>query len=173
MLKKFVIFIKKISLITLSFLLFFVIFDLIFSNYIYKEKLDLKYDCFDYKNHTFKEQDYHDYKLLKNCKAIEKQRTVKPYKVYTDENGYRYSKRKRQNQLENIVFLGDSFTYGYGVDYEDSFPGIIENKIKSYEIYNLAVPGYGIQKYHYQLSEFLKKKKSIKNFFSFRYDRYK
>ena len=164
MLKKFAIFIKKISLITFSFLLFFVIFDLIFSNYIYKEKLDLKYDCFEYKNHTFNEQDYHDYRLLKNCEAIEKQRTVKPYKVYTDESGYRYSKKIRQNKLENIVFLGDSFTYGYGVDYKDSFTGIIENKIKNYEIYNLAVPGYGIQKYHYQLNEFLKKKTASKIF---------
>jgi capsule polysaccharide modification protein KpsS len=110
LLKKFAISIKKISLVAISFLLFFVIFDFIFSNYIFKEKLDLKYDCFEYKNHIFKGQDYHDYRLLKNCEAIEKQRTVKPYKVYTDENGYRYSKRKRQNQLVNIVFLGDSFT---------------------------------------------------------------
>ncbi len=126
--------------------------------------MDLKYDCFDYKNYFLKDIYFHDYRLLKNCEAIEKQRTVKPYKVYTDENGYRYSKRKRQNQLENIVFLGDSFTYGYGVDYEDSFPGIIENKIQNYEIYNLAVPGYGIQKYHYQLKEFLKRNKASKIF---------
>jgi hypothetical protein len=164
LLKKFAISIKKISLVAISFLLFFVIFDFIFSNYIFKEKLDLKYDCFEYKNHIFKGQDYHDYRLLKNCEAIEKQRTVKPYKVYTDENGYRYSKRKRQNQLVNIVFLGDSFTYGYGVDYKDSFPGIIENKIKNYEIYNLAAPGYGTQKYHYQLNEFFKKKTASKIF---------
>ena len=148
---------KKLFLITSSFLFFFIIFDLIFSNYIYKEKLDLKYDCFDYKNHNFKNIDYHDYRLLKNCDATEKQRTVKPYKVYTDENGYRYSKKIRQNQLENLVFLGDSFTYGYGVDYEDSFTGIIENKLKNFEVYNLAVPGYGIQKYYYQLNEFFKK----------------
>jgi len=164
LLKKFAISIKKISLVTISFLLFFVIFDFIFSNYIFKEKLDLKYDCFEYKNYIFKGQDYHDYRLLKNCEAIEKQRTVKPYKVYTDENGYRYSKKVRQNNLENIVFLGDSFTYGYGVDYKNSFTGIIEDKIKNYEIYNLAVPGYGIQKYYYQLNEFLKKKTTSKIF---------
>ena len=97
---------------------------------------------------------------MKNCEAIEKQRTVKPYKVYTDESGYRYSKKNRQNELANIVFLGDSFTYGYGVDYKESFTGIIETKIKNFEIYNLAVPGYGIQKYHYQLNEFFKKKKA-------------
>ena len=133
-----------------SFLLFFLIFDLIFSNFIYKEKLNLRYDCFDYKNYSFNNIDYHDYRLSKKCVATEKQRTVKPYKVFTDDNGYRYSKKVREHKLENIVFLGDSFTYGYGVDYEYSFTGIIENKLENYEIYNLAVPGYGVQKYYYQ-----------------------
>jgi len=146
----------KTILAILSFLFFFLIFDLIFSNFIYKEKLNLRYDCFDYKNYSFNNIDYHDYKLLKRCMATEKQRTVKPYKVYTDDNGYRYSKKAREKKLKNIVFLGDSFTYGYGVNYKDSFTGIIGNKLENYEIYNLAVPGYGVQKYYYQLSEFLK-----------------
>ena len=147
-----------------SFLLFFLIFDLIFSNFIYKEKLNLRYDCFDYKNYSFNNIDYHDYKLLKKCVATEKQRTVKPYKVFTDDNGYRYSKKARKHKLKNIVFLGDSFTYGYGVDYKDSFTGIIENELENYEIYNLAVPGYGVQKYYYQLNEFLKINEASKIF---------
>ena len=147
-----------------SFLLFFLIFDLIFSNFIYKEKLNLRYDCFDYKNYSFNNIDYHDYKLLKKCVATEKQRTVKPYKVFTDDNGYRYSKKARKHKLKKIVFLGDSFTYGYGVDYKDSFTGIIENELENYEIYNLAVPGYGVQKYYYQLNEFLKINEASKIF---------
>ena len=154
----------RIILVTLSFLFFFFIFDLIFSNFIFKEKLNLRYDCFDYKNYSFNNIDYHDYRLSKKCVATEKQRTVKPYKVFTDDNGYRYSKKVREHKLENIVFLGDSFTYGYGVDYEYSFTGIIENKLKNYEIYNLAVPGYGIQKYYYQLNEFLKFNQASKIF---------
>ena len=147
-----------------SFLIFFLIFDLIFSNFIYKDKLNLRYDCFDYKNYSFNNIDYHDYRLLKKCVAIEKQRTVKPYKVYTDDNGYRYSKKPREHKLENIVFLGDSFTYGYGVDYKYTFAGIIESKLQNYEIYNLAVPGYGVQKYYYQLDEFLKINQASKIF---------
>ena len=154
----------RIILITLSFLFFFLISDLIFSNFIYKEKLNLRYDCFEYKDYSFNDIDYHDYRLLKNCVATEKQRTVKPYKVYTDEYGYRYSEKIIENKLENIVFLGDSFTYGYGVEYKDSFTGIIENKLENYEIYNLAVPGYGIQKYYYQLNEFLKTNQASKIF---------
>ena len=154
----------RIILVTSSFFFFFLICDLIFSNFIYKEKLNLRYDCFDYKNYSFNNIDYHDYKLLKKCVATEKQRTVKPYKVYTDDNGYRYSKKDRKHKLKNIVFLGDSFTYGYGVDYKDSFTGIIENELENYEIYNLAVPGYGVQKYYYQLNEFLKINEASKIF---------
>ena len=154
----------RIILVTSSFLFSFLIFDLIFSNFIYKEKLNLRYDCFDYKNYSFNDIDYHDYRLLKKCEATEKQRTVKPYKVYTDDKGYRYSKKNREHKLDNIVFLGDSFTYGYGVDYKDSFTGIIESKLDDHEIYNLAVPGYGIQKYYYQLNEFLKINQASKIF---------
>ena len=33
-------------------------FSVIYSNYIYKEKLDLKYDCFEYKDHNFKTTKY-------------------------------------------------------------------------------------------------------------------
>ena len=149
---------KNIYLLIFSTLIFYTISDLIFSNFIYKEDLNLKYDCFNYKNYNFNNVDYHDYDLLKNCKAVEKQRTVKPYKVLTDKNGYRFSGKKKLPNKKNIVFLGDSFTYGFGVKFEDSFPGLVEKRIKNYNIYNLGVPSYGAQKYNYTFKKFLKKK---------------
>tara|TARA_B110000967_G_C18862057_1_gene550556 strand:+ start:75 stop:1193 length:1119 start_codon:yes stop_codon:yes gene_type:complete len=155
---------KKILLITFSFLLFFIIGDLIFSHYIYKEKVEIRYNCFDYKSYKFNKEDYHDYNLLKNCNATEKQRTVIPYKVYTDKDGYRFSGKNRSSKLDNLIFLGDSFTYGYGVKFENSFPGIVESKTNKHEVYNLGVPGYGIQKYYEVLEEFLKNKKASKIF---------
>ncbi len=155
---------KNIFLLFVTTLIFYTLSDLIFSNYIFKKELNLKYDCFDYKNYTFNNKYYYDYKLLKNCKAIEKQRTVKPYKVLTDHNGYRFSGKKKELKKQNVVFLGDSFTYGLGVKFEDSFPGIVENKAEDYNIYNLGVPSYGTQKYYFTLNEFLKKNKVSKVF---------
>ena len=140
---------KNIYLLIFSSLIFYTISDLIFSNFIYKEDLNLKYDCFNYKNYNFNNVDYHDYDLLKNCEATEKQRTVEPYQVLTDKDGYRFSGKKKILGKKNIVFLGDSFTYGFGVKFEDSFPGLVEKKLEGYNIYNLGVPSYGIQKYNY------------------------
>lgn len=155
---------KKILLVTLSYLFFFIVGDLIFSNYIYINKPEIRYDCFDYKNYSFNKEDYHSYNLSKNCIATEKQKTVIPYKVYTDEEGYRFSGKKRLSKIDNLIFLGDSFTYGYGVKFENSFPGIVESKTNDYEIYNLGVPGYGIQKHYEVLEKFFKKKNASKVF---------
>jgi len=153
--------IKKIRSIFLSFfqyLIFFIIADLLFSNLFYKEKVGIRYDCFEYKYHMYEEIGYHDYYLAKNCNATETQRTVIPYKVFTDQNGYRYSGKKYSSNKKNLVFLGDSLTYGMGVKYENSFIGELEKKMRNYNIYNLGVPGYGMQKYYFKLNEFLEKK---------------
>ena len=155
---------KNFSIVLFFYIFFFVIGDLAFSNFIYKENINIKYDCLEYQDHSFDKITYYDYYLQKNCSAIEKQRTVIPYKVFTDKNGYRYSGNKRLIKENNLVFLGDSFTYGYGVKFENSFPGIVEKNVENYGIYNLGVPGYGIQKYHHMLSEFFKTKKASKIF---------
>ena len=146
------------------FIIFFIFADLIFSNFIHQEKNKVRYDCFEYKYYTYKEASYSDYYLAKNCIATEKQRTVIPYKVYTDEYGYRYSKKQRSEDKKNIVFLGDSFTYGYGVKYSDSFPGIVETKLDKFNIFNLGVPGFGMHKYLYVLKNFLNDNKVHKIF---------
>ena len=155
---------KNIFLLLATTIIFYICTDLIFSNYIYKKELSLKYDCFNYKNYTFNKSNYYDYSLLENCIAVEKQSTVEPYKVFTDSNGYRFSGKKKELKNQNIVFLGDSFTYGFGVEFESSFPGIVEDRLKNYNIYNLGVPGYGTQKYYYTLKKFLKKNKVSKIF---------
>ena len=155
---------KKSSLVFLFTLILFGITDFIFSNFIYKKKINIRYDCYEYIDHNLNGEYFLDYKLQKNCTAFEKQRTVSLYKVITDENGYRYSGKERSSIKENIVFLGDSFTYGLSVEYENSFPGIIEKNIDNYNYYNLGVPSYGIQKYFYTLNEFLKNNKVAKIF---------
>ena len=160
-------FLKKIRsflLIFLLYLLFFLIGDLIFSNFIFKDKFNIRYDCYEYENIKYDNQTYHDYKLIKNCEATESQKTAAPYKVLTDNDGYRFSGNKRPEKKENIIFIGDSTTFGVGSKFEDTFVGIVESKMKNYGIYNLGVPGFGLQKYYYVLNEFLKVKTASKIF---------
>ena len=142
--------IKKISINFIIFIFLFIIFDLIFSNFIHKETF--KYACYKY------EIDF--YSLKPNCVAIEKHEPSGiNFKVYTDENGYRYLGKKNKNQLnKSIIFLGDSHTYGIGLDYKNSFAGKIEKNFKNYKVLNLGLPSYSPTIYNYQLKSLIKKK---------------
>ena len=56
-----------------------------------------------------------------------------------------------------MVFLGDSFTYGFGVNYEDSIVGFLEKKKTNYDFINLAVPGYSPSILKVKLEQLLKR----------------
>ncbi len=51
----------------------------------------------------------------------------------------------KDNNTERIVIVGDSFTFGEGVLLEDSYPKILEKKLKEenekFEVYNLGLGG--------------------------------
>jgi lysophospholipase L1-like esterase len=70
-----------------------------------------------------------------------------PYTVYTDSLGFR-DKSTRDIALTSneyrIVFMGDSFTEGLGVDFEDSFVGLIGAALskKGIEVFNAGVTSY-------------------------------
>ena len=77
---------KKISINFIIFIFLFVFIDLIFSNFIHKEIF--KYACYKY------EIDF--YSLRPNCVAYEEHKSSGiSFKVYTDDNGYRYLGKKR------------------------------------------------------------------------------
>lgn len=50
---------------------------------------------------------------------------------------------KPQNSLGRILFLGGSFTFGQGVDNDDTFPHILSTHWKQRHILNKAVMGWG------------------------------
>lgn len=155
---------KYYLFIITSYLFFFLIGDLIFSNFIYKDKLDIRYNCYEHKNIIYNNKTYHDYFFIKNCEATESQKTAAPYKVLIDQDGYRFSGNKRLNENNNLIFLGDSTTYGVGSKFENTFVGIVEKKMRNYNVYNLAIPGFGLQKYYFVLNQFLKTKTVSKIF---------
>ena len=137
-------------------IIIFILLDLIFSNLIIKKYV--KKNCIKYIRYALKEKTYHSYELEKNCKAYETQRTAKTYDVLTDENGYRISTKKivdRKKKDNAIVVLGDSYSYGYGLNYEVTTVGLLENKNNNYEFFNLSVPGYSPVILKYKLQQLL------------------
>lgn len=147
---------SKFSKIFYTLIITFVFMDIIFSNTIIKNII--KKDCFKYIRYSANEKKYYSYELEKNCKAYETKKTVKTYSVFTDLNGYRVSSVNKIKETKNnnsIVFLGDSFTYGFGLKYEDSVVGYLEDKNKNYNFFNLAVPGYSPLILKYKLKKLL------------------
>ena len=68
-------------------------------------------------------------------------------KIFTNNLGFKdKTNRNVEFKENNILFIGDSFTEGVGVEYQNTFVGIIENNIKSvsnkYEILNAGVVSY-------------------------------
>ena len=111
---------NKFLKLGIVYLMFFLIGDAVVSNFFINKKIE---------NNCYKWLD-NFYHLKKNCYAKEKWiKKSKSYKVFTDENGFRYSgKIKKDNKTKTAIFFGGSFTYGMGTSHEKSFVGLIEKK---------------------------------------------
>jgi len=77
--------------------------------------------------------------------------------VHTDDEGFRVGRQPRvPDERPVLVWLGDSFTFGYGVDYESSFVGLLAlAKDGRYRHVNTAVGGYGPTQYRQTLEYLL------------------
>jgi lysophospholipase L1-like esterase len=64
----------------------------------------------------------------------------------TNSRGLRDSERSLETipGVERIVVLGDSFTWGWGVNDHEVFPRILESKLQGTEVINLGVTAYGL-----------------------------
>jgi len=81
------------------------------------------------------------------------------YTLCTNENGFRISCRSNTNIKTNYhydyVFIGDSFTEGVSLDYEDSFVGIVDKELKPKKIANLGVVSYSTKIYLSKINYYL------------------
>jgi hypothetical protein len=80
------------------------------------------------------------WRLIPNLKAARK-----PYLVYTDGNGFRVSRNERNRNQEqyDVVFLGDSFCFGSGLDYSKTLVGRFAQTHPRLRVANMGVPAYG------------------------------
>jgi len=60
-----------------------------------------------------------------------------------NEQGFRDIDHDQTSSRPAIVFLGDSFTWGYEIEFENMFANILRDKLPDYEIFNLSHRGYG------------------------------
>jgi lysophospholipase L1-like esterase len=88
---------------------------------------------------------------------------IKEFHVKINSYGFRdyeYSFEKPENVIR-IACIGDSNTFGFGVELEESWPKILEkelnknnkNKNIKYEVLNFGVPGYGLEQYIENIKE--------------------
>lgn len=71
-------------------------------------------------------------------------------KIHSNEDGFRTSNLPRKKGKGNyrIVFLGDSTTYGWGVNQKQRFSEILQERLNAsqdrlcFEIINMGIPGY-------------------------------
>jgi lysophospholipase L1-like esterase len=102
------------------------------------------------------------YKLAKNFKG--KMKTSEfSIKIEINQEGWRDYRRNYNEPADYcILVLGDSYTFGHGVEMEESYPKILEKKLNKnadrlFRVINAGMPGAG-QEWHYNfLTRFLKR----------------
>jgi len=70
------------------------------------------------------------------------------YTVDTNRQGFRGPDWDLSPERKNIVVLGDSFAFGWGVQWEETMGQLLERELQksdpSYQVVNLAIPGWDI-----------------------------
>jgi hypothetical protein len=83
---------------------------------------------------------------------------TRPIQIVHNADGFRDREHGEKNK-KRIVFLGDSFVWGYDVEFGERFTEYLQQRLSDWEIINLGISGYStdhefilIQKYfdHYQ-----------------------
>lgn len=87
------------------------------------------------------------------------------YKICTNNLGFKSACDKSSQHLDkvDIAFIGDSFTEGVGLPFEDTFVGQIANALPKVTIANLAVSSYSPSIYRAKIEELFKNGFSTKS----------
>ncbi len=100
--------------------------------------------------HFYSKDDVLGYKLSENFKGVTQTREFKT-DIDISSEGFRDYEHTKQNinGTYRILGLGDSFTFGFGVPFEETYLRILEKKLnqsssdkQQYEIIKTGIPGY-------------------------------
>ena len=95
------------------------------------------------------------------------------YKVCSNEYGMRIDCEQKNETNKNntknydVMFIGDSFTFGLGLDYDKTFVGIVQNQLKYLKIGNMGVNSYSPTLYYLKTKKFLEDNFKIKELIVF------
>ncbi len=103
----------------------------------------------------FQPDDHIPTSLLKNCKVIVESKAF-TFKVTIDEKGFRKTENVKSDKV--ILILGDSFTFGEGVNDEETFAYLLEKRLGgTYDVINAGyAAGRSIDTYYVFLKKYLK-----------------
>jgi hypothetical protein len=96
------------------------------------------------------------YELKKNFTGQDEYGSLR-FSVSTDKNGFRKSGIETDHVKSDVIFLGDSFTYGINGPWEETFVGMYE-KLSGVKVLNAGVASYSPTPYLYQYKKALDRK---------------
>ena len=106
--------------------------------------------------------DIYHHDLGKNIFKITQNWGELNYELCTNGFGFKSS---CDNTIDNkdfdIVFIGDSFTEGIGLDYEDTFVGLFADSYPELRVANMGVSSYSPSIYRSKIQYYLEKEKMI------------
>jgi len=124
------------------FFVIFIFFDILL---MFLLPIDIKNKIYDRKSHKIKSYYYH-HDLRPNARWIENW-GYQNAEIFTNNLGFKDIKIQNIDfKKHNILFIGDSFTEGVGVEYQNTFVGKIDEKISlvsnDHKVLNAGVVSY-------------------------------
>ena len=86
-------------------------------------------------------------------------KTISNRKLTYKTNALGMRSQEVDYKKKHILLVGDSVTFGLGVNNDETVSHYLSNKILNHQILNLGVPGYGIGQYYLNLRRHIKKLK--------------
>ena len=155
LISKFFNFFKKLT----SVIIIFLVFDVVFFYFLPE---DIRSNLYNNRAHRIKSFYYHH--DLRPMSSFYDQWGYERYKIYTNNLGFKdTSNRTIEFKNRNILFIGDSFTEGVGIKYEDTYVGLVEKYLKKnnkdIEVLNAGVQTYSTSIYLSKIYHLLERKK--------------
>ena len=143
----------KITIPIISFIISFIFVDIILGHF-YTPKVS------NYRKPHY----YYHHDLKPNISNASVKWANQIYKISTNSLSFRDAKAKTINNNKKkyrIILIGDSFTEGLGVNWEDSFAGILSNQVKNknIQILNAGTIGYSPKIYYLKIEYLINIKK--------------